>query len=197
MDVSEYGVVGLQLDTQALIPPVITSCNPEGQLKAQVGDLYVEAEFELMGIPADIHMYLFLTLGADFAVVDGEEGKEIGIEVHEPDVVLVDIAYVNDEWKGKEWMLTGLITDTAIPLLMETLQEDPLSFAIPPISLGDLGGGDPEDPEDPGIQLPAKDLILDLDTILMQGGYLHAKTGFQLVDTPPEPDPAPDPEPGE
>lgn len=195
VDVTEYGIVGLQLDTQALIPPVVTNCTPEGQLMAQVGDLYVEAEFELMGIPADIHMYLFLTLGADFAVVEGEEGgKEIGIEVHEPDVVLVDIAYVNDEWKGKEWMLTGLLTDTAIPLLMESLQEKPLSFAIPPISLGDLGGGDPEDPENPGIQLPAKDLVLDLDTILMQGGYLHAKTGFMLVDTPPAPE---EPVPGE
>jgi hypothetical protein len=194
VDVTEYGIVGLQLDTQALLPPVITNCNPEGQLMAQVGDLYVEAAFELMGIPADIHMYLFLTLGADFAVVDGEAGKEIGIEVHDPDVVLVDIAYVNDEWKGKEWMLTGLLTDTAIPLLMESLQEEPISFAIPPISLGDLGSGDPADPQNPGIQLPAKDLVLDLDTILMQGGYLHAKTGFQLVDTPPAPE---EPVPGE
>ena len=156
---------------------------------AQVGDLYVEASFELMGIPADIHMYLYLTLGADFAVVENEEGaKEIGIEVHDPDLVLVDIAYVNDEWKGKEWMLTGLITDTAIPMLMESLQEKPLSFAIPPISLGSLGGGTPEEP---GIQLPPKDLVLDLDSIVMQGGYLHAKTGFQLVDTPPPEDPVP------
>ncbi len=191
VDVSEYGIIGMQLDTQALLPPVITSCNPEGQLMAQVGDLYVEADFELMGIPVDIHMYLYLTLGADFAVIDGEEGKEIGIEVHEPDVVLVDIAYVNDEWKGKEWMLTGLITDTAIPMLMESLQESPLSFAIPPISLGDLGGGDPANPEEPDIQLPPKDLILDLETIEMQGGYMHMKTGFQIVDTPPEPPPEP------
>ncbi|MBM4370948.1 MAG: hypothetical protein FJ098_04800, partial [Deltaproteobacteria bacterium] len=160
VDVSEYGVVGLILDTQALLPPVITSCNPEGQLKAQVGDLYAEASFTMMGIPADIHMYLYLVLGADFAVVDGEEGKEIGITVHDPDKVLVDIAYVNDEWKGKEWMLTSLITDTLVPLLMESLQEEPLSFAIPPISLGDLGGGEPG--EEPAIPLPAKDLILDL-----------------------------------
>ncbi|MFH1530015.1 MAG: hypothetical protein ABIK09_04665 [Pseudomonadota bacterium] len=190
VDVSQYGIEGLQLNTQALLPPVITSCNPEGQLTAQIGDLYAEADFVLMGIPADIHMYLYLVLGADFAVVENEEGiKEIGIEVHDPDVVLVDIAYVNDEWVGKEWMLTSLITDTAIPMLMESLQESPLSFAIPPISLGNLGGGDPEDPQNPGIQLPPKDLILDLDSLGMQGGYLHMKTGFQIVDTPPEPVP--------
>ena len=185
-DVSEYGIEGLLLETQALLPPVITSCNPEGQLDAQVGDLYVEAEFMMMGIPADIHMYLYLVLGADFGVVDGEEGKEISIEVYDPETVLVDIAYVNDEWLGKEFLLTGLITDTLIPMLMESLQEKPLSFAIPPISLGDLGGGG--EGEEPQFTLPPKDLILDIETIDMQGGYIHAKTGFKIVDTPPPPE---------
>jgi len=177
-DVSEYGLEDLILETGALLPPVITSCNPEGQLTLQLGDLYTEAEFSMLGLPADIHMYLFLEIDADLAVVDGEEGPEIGIEVHDPDTVLVDIVHVNDQWVGKEFLLTGLITDTLFPLLMEKLQTDPLSFPVPRFSLGELGsGGD--------IELPPKDLVLDLESVDMNGAYLHAKTGFHLEDTPP------------
>jgi len=182
-DVSQYGISDLYVETAPLLPPVVTTCNDDQRLTAQLGDFYVEADFNMLGIPADIHMYLFLVVGADLAVGEGENAGQISIEVHDPEAVLVDLESVNEEWKGKESMLTGLITDTLVPMLMKKLQEEPLSFALPAINLGDLLGG--EDGGEPS-PLAGKELVIDLQSLVNVVGYVHLEGGILVQDVPPE-----------
>ncbi len=182
-DVGKYGVVDLLLDTAPLLPPVLTTCNEAGELTAQLGDFYVEADFSMFGVPADIHMYLFLELAANLAAIDGENGKEIAVEVGDPHFVIVDIASVNAEWKGKEHVLTGLITDTLVPMLLKSLKEEPLSFALPGINLGGLLGA-PEEGAEPG-PLADKELAIVIDELLNVLGYVHLKGGIAVQDAPP------------
>ena len=191
-DVGKYGVADLNLNTGPLLPPVITSCNEDGELTAQIGDFYVDAQFSMLTIPADIQMYLFLEVGADISIIEGEVGPEIGLSVADPNFVIVDIETVNDAWLGKESMLTGLITDTLVPMLLESLQEKPISFALPTINLGGLLGNTEENPEaEPGA-LDGKELLIDLQSITQALGYLHIKGGVKVQDVPPPPEETPE-----
>jgi hypothetical protein len=182
-DVGGYGISDLVLDTAPLLPPVLTSCNEAGELRAQIGDFYLEANMAMFGVPADIHMFLFLELAADLSVVDGEVGPEIALAIDEPNYVIVGIESVNDEWKGKEEMLTGLITETLVPKLLESLQDKPISFALPTINLGGLLGNKDE-PAEPGA-LDGKELAIALTTLTRTLGYVHMQGGIKVQDVPP------------
>ena len=188
-DVSGYGVADLVMDLALLLPPVVTSCNAAEELTAQLGDVYLEASFVMFGIPADIDMYLFLELAADVAVVDGELGPEIGLTIDEPHYVIAEIASVNDEWLGKEDMLTGLITDTLVPMALKNLQDKPISFALPTLNLGGLLGGNGE-PAEPGA-LDGKELVIALTKLSHDSGYVHAQGGIKVQDVPPPPEEEP------
>jgi len=183
-DVGKYGISDLQAATQPLLPPVVTTCTQDGSLTAQIGEFYLEAAFGMLGIPTDVHLYLYLELAAEISVVDGEGGKAIGVVVGDPTVVHVGLESINPEWYGKESMITGLVTDTLVPMVLKSLKEKPLSIAMPAFNLGDLlGGGD-------GGQnaLSGKQLVLALTEILNDFGYIHVRGGIQIGDVPPPPE---------
>ncbi len=192
-DVGKYGVSDLILDTAPLLPPAITSCNADGSLTAQIGDFYLEADLNMLGVPADLHMYLFLALDADLAVVEGELGPEIALAIDEPQYVIVDIVSVNEEWKGKEHVLVGLLTDTLIPQLLESFKDSPISFALPTINLGGLLPAEEGEPEEPGA-LDGKELAIDLTNLSQTGSYIHIQGGIKVQDVP---EPPPEEEPTE
>jgi hypothetical protein len=186
-DVGKYGVSNLDATTEPLLPPVVTTCTPDGALTAQIGDFYLEAAFDMLGVPTDVHMYLYLELAATISVVDGESGKEIGVVVGDPSIVRADLESINPEWYGKESMITGLITDTLVPMLLKSLKEKPLSIAMPAFNLGDLLGGDEGGN---GGALSTKQLVLNLSEILNSLGYVHVRGGILINDAPPPEEPA-------
>ncbi len=181
-DVGKYGVTNLDATTEPLLPPVVTTCTPDGSLTAQIGEFYLEASFDMLGIPTDVHMYLYLELAATISVVDGENGKAIGIVVGDPTIVQADLESINPEWYGKESMITGLITDTLVPMLLKSLKEKPLSIDMPAFNLGDLLGGENGNG---GGALASKQLVLALTEILNSLGYVHVRGGIQITDAPP------------
>jgi hypothetical protein len=84
-DLTQYGVENLDATTQALIPPVITSCNPAGTLTVQVGDLYLDASMNLMGEAVHMHTFLFLGIEMNLALAeDPEKGPVIAITIGDP-----------------------------------------------------------------------------------------------------------------
>mgnify|MGYP002640267877 CR=1 FL=1 len=186
-DVGKYGVADLILDTGPLLPPAITSCNADNKLTAQIGDFYVEAKLSMLGVPADLDMYLFLALEADLAVVEGDAGPEIALAIEQPQYVIVDIVSVNEEWKGKEAMLISLLTDTMIPKLLESFQDKPISFALPTINLGGLLPNQGPEPQEPG-SLDGKELAIDLQQLTHTGSYVHVQGGIKIQDVPPPPE---------
>ncbi len=190
-DVGKYGVSDLILDTAPLLPPVITSCNADGSLTAQIGDFYLEADLDMLGVPADLHMYLSLALDADLAVVEGELGPEVALAIEEPQYVIVEIVSVNEEWKGKEHVLVGLLTDTLIPHLLDSFKEKPISFALPTINLGGLLPAKEGEPEEPGA-LDGKELLIDLSSLNLVSSYIHIQGGIKVQDVP---EPPPEEEP--
>jgi hypothetical protein len=180
-DVSAFGLGNLMITTEPLLPPVITDCNPAGALTTQIGDFYMEADFELLGKPVDLHVFLFLEIEVEFAVVDGAEGKEISITIHSPTLSKLQIAYLNEEWEGNEQVFEDLFLDTIIPLIFDQLAAEPITIAIPSFNLADLNTSEAGTPSP--IELPELELIIDLQELKMSMGYLLGRTGV-LFETP-------------
>ncbi len=183
VDLSTYGVENLDATTAALLPPIITSCNPAGTLTVEVGDLYLEATMVLMGEPVNLHTFLFLEIEMQLSLADDPvKGKVISIQIVNPpklsdmDIVYLDSNYTEDD-------IRGLIQGALIPVVFQQL-EKPITFAIPSFNLKSLLGSGGSMP----ISLPDKDLVIVPKAIGHDAGYLHVAAGLELHDpvvTPP------------
>ena len=182
-DLSQYGITDLNAVTTPLLPPVFTSCNPAGTLTVQLGDFYLDAQFGLMGQPVDLKAFLFLELTLSLAIVDDpEQGPAIQITVNPPDLVDMDIAYLNEEWDGQEDTFRDLLLG-AIPVLFQQIADEPFVVAIPTFNLKDLLSG-----SDLPLQLPDQDLAIVPKELGHDQGYLHFAADIELRDpAPPTP----------
>lgn len=183
-DLSSYGITDLDLTTYALIPPVITSCNPTDTLTIQVGDLYVETDMGMFGTPTDIHFFLFLELQATLSVVDDpKEGRAIAIQVLPPTLKDMDIVSVNEDWLGQEDVFKDLILGGVLDIAFQELK-DPFIVAIPAFNLKDLAG-EPK-PGEVNLTLPDKDLVIFPETLDQVFGFTYIEADLKVQDPVPE-----------
>ena len=137
-DLSQFGVTDLSVETAPLLPPIVTSCNEDGALVAQVGDFWVHATFGLFGTPTDVTAYLHAEIAAEPVVVDGENGTEPGIQIREIRMLRAEIVALNEEQERNRGMLLSLLEEALPTVLVSQVAADPISFAIPTIDLGSL-----------------------------------------------------------
>jgi len=172
LDLSEYGVSNLSVQTDFYYAPVATICGlEETMMRIQIGDLYVHAELDIMGMHWDVGMFMFLEIDANLNVAVNEETSEteIGIELVAFDFVEIEIVSTNDVLVGKEYLFEGLIKDTLIPELTGSLGED-LAFALPEIDLASLAEG----------MIPEGTTIaIDLQELDMVDGYMFIAGGLK------------------
>lgn len=183
-DLSSYGITDLDLTTYALIPPVVTSCNPDDKLTIQLGDLYVETEMGMFGTPTDVHFFLFLEVQAELSVVDDpEEGRAIAIQVLPPTRKDMDIVSVNEDWVGQEDVFRNLILDGLLDVVFQELK-DPFVVAIPGFNLAELAG-EPESGEI-NLTLPDRDLVIFPETLDQVLGFTYIEADLLLEGPPAE-----------
>lgn len=180
VDVAGYGIAGLDLKTAPLLPPVLTDC--PGELTVQIGDFYADVEFDFGG-PVVLGLYLFIELSADFLVVDDpEKGMSIGIQVNAPDYIDVSVVSINEERAGEEETFADLFK-ALLPLLFDSLIKEPIIFELPAVNLNGLLGG-----EGSGggldLELPDKDLVLDINTLEHDQGHTYLSAGIHFDDPP-------------
>lgn len=138
-DLSTYGVTDLLVHLDALLPPVLTSCNPEGELRIQIGDMQVDATMNLFGCPITLTAFLSIELQADIVVVDGAAGKELSIAIGDLRVFEIQIVSLTGALVGAEEILINLIKDNLVGALVDGLGGGALgSFPIPAIDLSSI-----------------------------------------------------------
>lgn len=161
-DLSTYGIDNLVAHLDALLPPIVTSCNPEGQLRVQLGDMQIDATMDLFGSPVALTAFASLEVAAQIVVVDGAAGKELSIAIGDVRAFEVEIVSLSGALEGAEEMLINLLKENLASALVDGLGGGALgSFPIPEI---DLSAMDPN--------IPAGSVIsLDLTQVLRLFGY--------------------------
>ncbi|MBT9558559.1 MAG: hypothetical protein IV100_21160 [Myxococcales bacterium] len=132
VDVSAYGITGLDVAVSARLAPVISDCGSSGTAKVHIGDLEIRASLNLLGQPMDVVMHVSLTTQIVFEVKDGE----IGIALTEIDEVQSDVTVLQENLVGSEATVAGLVNETLVPALLGSLSGESLaSFPLPALDV--------------------------------------------------------------
>ncbi|NOZ02853.1 MAG: hypothetical protein GXP54_13350 [Deltaproteobacteria bacterium] len=157
-DLSQYGITDMTLDVDFLLPPIISSCNPDDTLLMEIGDISIVADMKLFGAPVKMQIYTTMIAEAEIVAVDGE----IGIALKDPRFLDLEIASIEGGLAGAEETMGTLMKETFMPKLLETFTGGALgSFPVPEI---DLSSFDPSIP-------PGSVIAISLEEVLRIFGY--------------------------
>lgn len=166
-DLSSFGVSNLAVTTDFLLPPIINTCYaPKGSLRAQIGDVGINAKLNFSGTPVDVDLFASLEATAEIkAVVNPTTGgTELSFGLKGIDFLEMEIVKINEEAKFLKDTFKNLIKGILVPQLTGSLGNLG-SFPIPEIDLSTLSPA-----------IPAGTLLkLDIQSIEPSGGYVYLR----------------------
>lgn len=168
VDLSQYGVSDLSIETDFLLQPMVTGClSKDGTLKLQIGDLGLHAKLNFSGTPVDVYMYAALQATAELKAVDNPttKQKEIGFALKGVDMLELEVTQINAEAKGLKDLFATLIKTLMVPKLLESLGSGLGAFPLPELDLSTLS---------PAIPAGTK-FALDIQAIVNDGGYTYLR----------------------
>jgi len=139
VDLSQYGVSDLSLDLSARMPPVLTDCT-NNELRVQLGELHIDANLKLNGLPLVVDMIVAFQTLANVSV-DANGAISLALGEIAPADIIIDITRVESD------LFTTEQEDVLISLLREQLLAKVLGdfggqgladFPLPEFDLGGL-----------------------------------------------------------
>lgn len=138
-DLSQYGVSDLSVDLSAQLPPVLTDCNGN-TLKLQLGELVVDLDMKLSGLPMKLGLIVAFETAANVTVTpDGVISIALG-EIP-PEAVLIDVTKLESELFGpdQEDVVIDLLREQLLGGLLGNFAGQGLGeFPLPELDLGGL-----------------------------------------------------------
>ncbi|MGB0589758.1 MAG: hypothetical protein ACPGU1_08780 [Myxococcota bacterium] len=134
-------VDGLTLNATLLLPPILNGCEDEGLVTVQMGDVFIDMTIDspLFGDDGALGAYISTEITAEFALVDTDDGKAIGIMLHEIADISFHWEYVPEFFIGSEDVLEELIQTQLLGDTLDSLTQEPIfTIKVPEIDLGAL-----------------------------------------------------------
>jgi hypothetical protein len=168
LGLASYGVEIHELVLDGMLPPMLESC--DGEMKLQIGDLFVDADLDLLGEWAHFGLWIQAEARVDFVTETDEEGvSKLTVDLQGFDPIHLEVVSNEGMFEGDDAGLVSLIADTMLPLLLENLAGSALALEIPSIDLGSISD-----------QLPAgTTLDIDIQGFSRSGGYLVIDAGLK------------------
>ncbi|MFH1532093.1 MAG: hypothetical protein ABIK09_15315 [Pseudomonadota bacterium] len=161
IDLGGFGISDLNLATDFWLPPILDDCNAKSQVALEVGDLFLDVSFNIMGAPLKLGLFVSVTAEAEIF----GQGQEIGLNILGITRIGTQVLSVEGSLGPFEGMfdIEELIENILVPLILEQVSNLSLgSFPIPEIDLGGLLPGIP----------PGSTLTLGNLDISMKKGFL-------------------------
>jgi hypothetical protein len=137
VDMSEFGVTDLSVDVSARLPPMLTDCR-EDKLVIQLGELQIDADLKLAGMPLGVGMIVAFETGASVGL-DNTGSISISLDAIPSEKILVDITRIESELftPDQEQAILDLLRDQILIKLLEGFAGGALaSFPLPDLDLG-------------------------------------------------------------
>ena len=139
---ARLGITDMEIEVDLLHAPVLSSCNPDGALRIQIGDMKTRLILEIAEVE-EVGLNVFTSLEADvnYRIIETEEGPVISLEFTtmrkiETEVVLDDPGLTKHRAALQEF-IEGFFIDA----LIENLTSDNvIGFPIPEIDLSTVEG---------------------------------------------------------
>ncbi|MFT5434253.1 MAG: hypothetical protein ACI9OJ_004966, partial [Myxococcota bacterium] len=132
--VADLGITNLVVHVSGMLAPTVSDCE-SGELKVHIGDLKVNADLELFGVPMTVEMFVGIVAGLGINITDGE----IGFGLTEVEVVKIQTEILQPELVASEDTIAALIEAQLVPGLVEALGggENLAGVPLPEIPVGD------------------------------------------------------------
>ncbi|MFT5434655.1 MAG: hypothetical protein ACI9OJ_005369 [Myxococcota bacterium] len=167
-DVSQFGITNLKVTLDARLPLIFNSCG--GNDRIQIGDLYLDAEFEIQGNPTHIAFWIQGEAPVEFAVVQKEDGTtELGFNLQDVDPITLQLVLNEGFFASNEAVLIAIVKDQLLPQMLGSLAGGLGSFPLPEIDLSGLAEGLPE-----GLVL-----AIDVKYLATGGGTVRLHSGLK------------------
>jgi len=162
----KYGIADLDVTVDLLLPPIITSCNPNENIMLQIGDINVHAMMTVFGNPVEFD--IFASAEAYVDMVTNPEG--FGIEIGDFSKLITEVVVLSEEFSGAADFIESLLGDEVVPNLFSALNDSAIGgFPIPSIDLSGLADGIP----------PGTELAIDVVDVYRDQGWTVATGGVQ------------------
>lgn len=143
----DIAVSDVELTLDPLLPPVVTSCTPSGNMQLQLGDLHTTVSLTLGDSPASAEVFLSVIVEVNPTTAPGLEEGTINIALEVLDLVRFDLEIVSagGVFEGQEGLLDTLLGDVLVDMVMGQIGEGLVpSFPIPSIDIGGIVESIPE-----------------------------------------------------
>jgi hypothetical protein len=144
VDLSQYGISDLSIHIEPLLPLIFNSCKGDQDI-IQIGDMFVDAEFKLLG--QDAHMAFWIQGEAPvvIAIVENDEGAlELGFELLDLDPIVLEVVLNEGLFEGDDASLVALMKEQLLPQMLGSLTGGLGGFTLPQIDLSGVSEGVPE-----------------------------------------------------
>jgi len=170
-DTSELGVEDLAIKGSAQLPPVMTDCDPDGELRIELGDLKLDVKLTMLGMPLEMTLYLYLVAKIELEIVGPIGDQYVELTFGDVDWMDIHLDSLNEEWAGNEALFAELIEESFLSEFVNVIQEFPYIVPVSQMPLDDLM------PSSPGWAF-----IPVVDEIQVKPGYLLIKAHLLLED---------------
>ena len=151
-----------------MLPPVMESC--DGQMKLQIGDLFLDTDLILLGEAAQFSMWLQVEATVNFITEVDEEGvTKLVFDLAGFDSLIMEVVTNEGMFEGDDAGLVDLIGNTMLPLLLDNLAGDALALEIPAVDVSELS---PDLPEGTALNI-------DLQEFSRKDAYLVIDAGLK------------------
>jgi len=142
-ELTALGVSDLSVTTDFFLPPVLNDCEPDGQMRVYIGDVYIVAEMNMLGAPLEFALFGQIVATAELGLSEQDGVSELGIEF--TDIEFFEIEVVSATGDLSFDLLETILKDQLVASLVDQLVGDSLgSFELPEIDLSSLGDGFPD-----------------------------------------------------
>jgi hypothetical protein len=168
VDLSQYGLDNVDLHVDFLLPPIMTSCTPDSATVLQIGDMRVDGQMNLYGLPVEMTVYASMETEAGLVPVTKDDGtKELSIALGDVRIMEVEVAAVTGPLEGAEEVLVSLIENQLMGGFLDNFSGGAMgAFPIPDV---DLSGVNPAVPADAKISLDLKEVLRVLGYWVLTG----------------------------
>jgi hypothetical protein len=135
------GVTDATVKATFFTPPIITSCNPADQPKIQIGDIFLEVELDIGGLPLNAGIFISVEAEADIgSTTDPETGEaQFGVSIGALTKSVHEIVSITPGWESLIPVIEELIGEDLIASLVNGLGGEALGgIPIPSIDLSSL-----------------------------------------------------------
>lgn len=126
-DLSNVGVTDLELRVRGLLAPTVSDCNVEGVLRAHLGDVRIDGELLLDGMPLTFTAFASFVAGVQV----GMAGGRLGVGFRGVDGVEIEISIEQDALISLEALLRTVLEEALTEALEGALDTAGELFVIP------------------------------------------------------------------